>query len=1178
MRPNALKYGFALIVASLLLLWQQANASHITGGDISYVCNGNGTFDVTLNLFRDCDGIAVGTTQDITVQSSCGVNTTITVQLVAVGGVEISQLCQNQLPQSSCNGGTLPGNEIYTYVATAPLPYCNGTYTFSWTDCCRNALATNINGPGGADLYVETVYNMANDPCDSSPYFENNPTAFPLQYVCLGAPYSYNFGVVDPDADALSYTLIAAQTGPGAAIGYVSPWSATQPITGIVIDPVTGQLDFTPNTQGNFVVTVQCDSYDANGNWLGHVIRDIQFVVFPCANQQMPVMANGGINTFSGSANLTGPTAIDMCTGDDFCFSLEITDGNVNQTLSVTSNVAQALPGATMIVTGTNPINVDVCYTANQLSPDFAAFTLVIADDNCPIPGVITFTVAVTVTDRTFAGPDQTICNGASAPLQAYNGNVFTWSVISGDTTMNDPTVFSCNPCDDPVASPSVTTEYLVTSDFTAGCGNTDTVVVVVPGDITMDKILSADTVCLNEQVQIEIVPDPPGSYSYAWDPDPQLNTNIGTNVLATMVTPGMNRFPVSLTNPLGCNAWDTVEVFVTPSTIPPLTFGGITTICEGDSTTISADFVTAPECVHVLELIDLFGNGWSNGSVEVWVDGALEGSYSATGFGNEIWLTLPVNASIELIYNPDMFNTQVDFLLYDGSGNLMFDCPDNPPGGSLFTGTVTCGAFSYDWSPTNTALVNSTGNEITVWGNTSTTYTVVVENAEQTCRDSAAVLVDIATAPIITNIFVEDEQCVSGNNGILNVAVSGGTAPFEYSIDGGTNTQNVGIIDSLTAGTYEVLVSDANACTVTSNPTVIGPYSPPFAFCGTAAPVCLGAATQLTANAGGGIPGAQYTYSWYTEPIPGSYATVAQGSSANYTPSQNEVVYMVADDGCNDSVAVCSTQVAVYQWPITDFSIGDSVGCAPQQVEFSYQAANPGDSVIWHFSSGDTVVANGDFAYEFENPGVWDVFVEAYSEGGCGTFNNYEDIISVYAVPEAYFYYTPKDPTISKSLVHFTNESSGVLDSWEWDFAGLASSMENNPSFEFPADTGYYPVNLSVVSTDGCTHDTTLLVYINGEFFFHMPDAFTPNYDGRNDVFVPIGYGLESSRSAFFLYNRWGELIHQTSSPYDGWDGMYKGNPAPTGVYIWKMVAPDPFARDPNQTREWTGHVTLIR
>lgn len=85
-----------------------------------------------------------------------------------------------------------------------------------------------------------------------------------------------------------------------------------------------------------------------------------------------------------------------------------------------------------------------------------------------------------------------------------------------------------------------------------------------------------------------------------------------------------------------------------------------------------------------------------------------------------------------------------------------------------------------------------------------------------------------------------------------------------------------------------------------------------------------------------------------------------------------------------------------------------------------------------------------------------------------------------------------------------------------------------------------------------GCRGDDGSKVARLCDFDFYMPNAFTPNGDGINDVFMPTA--LDIVDLEFEIFNAWGERVFMTSNPQQGWDGTYKGKLSPQGIYLYKI------------------------
>ncbi|MFN3876319.1 MAG: hypothetical protein ACK4L7_10460, partial [Flavobacteriales bacterium] len=326
-----------LLSTALALASAWSLATHFSGGEIYWTCLGNNQYRITLMVYRDCAGMNVD--QNVTVQlnSPCG-NTSM--MLTHNGPVEISQLCDSQLPNSTCNGGTLPGIQHYTYTGVVTLAPCD-SWTISYTNIYRNNAIVNLVAPGTQRTHIRAVVNTLVSPCNDSPQMSNSA----IPYVCLGYPVTYSFGAWDPEGDSLSYELINAMGLNGAPIPYNPPFSYQEPITGLTLDPATGQVSFTLNLMGNWVVVVRVNQW-LNGVLVGSVMRDMQFIAYPCANAP-PDPDTGTIGSLTGTAVQTGPRAIRVCESGSFCFTFSISDPDLPNVLTAFSNIGQNLPGAT---------------------------------------------------------------------------------------------------------------------------------------------------------------------------------------------------------------------------------------------------------------------------------------------------------------------------------------------------------------------------------------------------------------------------------------------------------------------------------------------------------------------------------------------------------------------------------------------------------------------------------------------------------------------------------------------------------------------------------------------------------------------------------------------------------------------------------------------------------------
>jgi gliding motility-associated-like protein len=143
---------------------------------------------------------------------------------------------------------------------------------------------------------------------------------------------------------------------------------------------------------------------------------------------------------------------------------------------------------------------------------------------------------------------------------------------------------------------------------------------------------------------------------------------------------------------------------------------------------------------------------------------------------------------------------------------------------------------------------------------------------------------------------------------------------------------------------------------------------------------------------------------------------------------------------------------------------------------------------------------------------------------------------------------------------------------SWFWDFGDGGISTEQNPIHAF-ADTGWYQVMLVVTNEYGCTDTIIKPFYSYPPFAIYIPNAFTPNLDGINDVFTAAGQGFTSIEMSIF--DRWGREIFRTNDTKRGWTGYDENNRKyPIGVYVYRIDALTP----PGFKYRYIGRVTLIR
>ena len=463
---------------SLLLVAITGNAGHISGANLEYKCLGGGQYEITLNFFHDCLDPFVAPTASIKYVSFCNPTTDwggINIPRIDSESEEVSQLCGPALANSTCNGGGEPGIFKYVYRGILNLPNNCDTYRIYWKDGNRTN-AVNVDNSAFPWVYIETVIHPNLVECNDSPEI----SAEQIPYVCQGQDVEYNFGAFDINGDSLAFSFIdGLQPLSGNSFGpltYEAGYSGAEPIPGATIDPISGQINFNSSMAGIFTFVVLIEQFDSDGNQIGSVMFDLLFNILPCAFDP-PEPLQTGLTNFTGTADQTGDFEVEMCYGEEFCADLEFESPETSATLTVETNIEEVLPDGQLTVTGTNPLTVNICWTATEGALG-GTFLITVQDDLCPIPGIINIGVAINVTPSVWAGPDVSICPGEEHQFNAIGSTDFSWTSISGDPIVIG-TNFSCDDCPDPIASPTQTTVYEVSGVGTINqCSNVDQVTV----------------------------------------------------------------------------------------------------------------------------------------------------------------------------------------------------------------------------------------------------------------------------------------------------------------------------------------------------------------------------------------------------------------------------------------------------------------------------------------------------------------------------------------------------------------------------------------------------------------------------------------------------------------------------------------------------------------------------
>ena len=1131
-------------------------------------------------------GLCAGT-YTATVTDAAGCTTTHSVTITQPPALTTTQSQVNILCNSVCNGSATVtasgGTAPYSYysapsrgnAATATGPFA-GNYTVTVTDAngCTRTATYNITQPQALTTTQSQVNILCNGVCNGSATVVASGGTAPYTYawapsggnaatangLCAG---TYTVTVTDANGctrtatytitQPPALTVTSAQTnincfGNCNGTATITASGGTAPYTYAWAPSGGNAATATGLCAGTYTATVT----DANGCTRTATYTITQPPALTSTQSQNNILCN---NTCTGSATVTpsggtapytyawspsggtGASATGLCAGN---YTVTITDAN-GCTRTATYSITQppALTLATSVTPATcNQNNGSASVNASGGSP---AYTYAWAPSggnaaNATGLGPGTYTVTVTDANGCTATATATVVSFAS-PVAAIasSANVTCFNLCNGSATASvtgGTGPFSYNWAPSGGNSTNATGLCAGTYTFTVtdanNCTSSATVTITQPAQLTLQTAGFPATcfgMCNGQAVTIPAGGTQP--YSYNWAPSG------GNNPSATGLCAGT--YTVTVTDANGCTITGTATV-----TEPPALAGTTSAV------TSNCNQPDGQACVNM--------SGGSPPYSYLWTPSAQTGNCAnnltpgqycvtvtdANGCTFSTCVTVPnapgVTATMGASSDATCFNA------CDGSATV------NASGG--------VGPYTYAWAP-------SGGNAATANGLCAGTYTVTVTDASG-CTSTATVTINQPQQLAVTS--TNPAPICIGQCATLVANVTGGTPAYNITwAPAGPN-----VCPTVTT-TYTVTVTDANGCTATPA-TVTVTVNPPLAVSASANPtaICVGASSQLSATGSGGS-GTGYTYTW----TPGNL----NGQNVNVSPTATTTYTVTLSDNCNSPTVTATVTITVNPAPVVAFVVDNNAGCAPLCVNFTDQT-NGASQWNWSFQGGApaTSTSQNPGPICFNLPGSYNVSLSVVDNNGCSSTTVINQMITVHPNPQAGF--TPSADSISilNPTICFTSTASGAS-TYFWDFGDpgdqFNNSTQTNPCHTY-SDTGLYCIKQVVATQYGCTDSVTYCVWVMPDFTFYAPNAFTPNGDGINDLFFPLGEGIDPNKFEMWIFDRWGNNIFYTQRWGEGWDGKANGGAkiAQEDVYVWKCVVYDFLGKK----HSYIGHVSLIK
>lgn len=867
--------SWALMV---FLAMNEVSASHVMGADITYACQPNGSYLITLKVYRNCGGAALSAKLPLAFKSpSCGIPNQID-SAVRVSILDVSPLCAAQQQLSNCidPANPFPGVEEHTYELFINFPLNCPDWIVGWSLCCRDPSVTTSIIPNFSSnrIYIEAMINNTLALCDTSPQFNN----IPVTYICDNQPVSFSSGAVETQGDSLVFQLTDPLDGnyvntpipvpyiPGHNFNYPV---TTSPTNNFMFDQATGQFDFTPNGLQKGIVAVKVDEY-RNGQLIGYTMRDMQWIVIPCANQNPVITPPFNISGGQFSGNV-----FSVCAGDELRFDLMAMDDPSDSLFLETSNISGA---SVSFTNGSNPLTSSFSWATTHADTGVYFISYRFRDNGCPTTGTASVGFQIIVGEGTVL-PTQNIFYCPSLTdtvfLQATSTGTYLWStppgVVLSDSSIQNPYV---------VIPPSGIVDLSVTVRDSPNCNVIESF--HIEPEATVNVSPDTVSICLGDSVQLDasftVNGVPQTNISLQWNPSIGLSSAVTATPQASPASTQL--YTLTITSPsLNCSY--EADVLVIVNEAPVIDPMPDTLICQGNSIPLS-----------------LNGQNLANSSVS-WTP--TLGLSDPTIFNP---IATPNGTQTYTATVSNLCGTNSESLTINVAQplNLLLSGDDVLCNGDS-TGTISASTLGgggnpvFSWSP-SPPLLPSGANQINVpIGN----YTVTVID-DAGCEDTTSIVINQPSPLSIQVNNVVNNVCLGAMDGIIDVTAAGGSGNYEYRLLGPNpifGWRNNGYFDNRPAGTYVVQVRDANGCTFDLNLTVTEPASGIQANIVSQIDATCGSLGELTVTAVGGTPFANgYEFSLIGSPSVFGF----NQTFSNLNPGYYQVI--VSDsNGCESMV-----------------------------------------------------------------------------------------------------------------------------------------------------------------------------------------------------------------------------------------------------------------------------------
>ncbi len=857
-------------------------------------------------------------------------------------------------------------------------------------------------------------------------------------------------------------------------------------------------------------------------------------------------------------------------------------------TVSVTANGAASYTWSAIIGITTNTLNGSQIIGTSNGNP---IITGAVVGANGTCTNSATFTLSA-IANPIIATTSGSMCAGTSVSLTAANAQTYTWSPSATLNTANGPMV---------IASPTITTVYSIIGSSVGCQGQTQNATATVVNNPTVSIAPNTPTICFGNSINLTAN----GATNYTWSPNSAITATTGANVT---VNPTVTTVYSIIGEAATCTNTAAQTVTVVPLPIINIglsngsmcmnnfngsvnqinvTANGATTYNWIGFTGVGNNTNSGPNIIVTAIPNTPIGSGTVIGTVGTCTNVAsftvlaipnpviavtsasmcfgTNATLNANGATTYVWApgnTLNQTTGSSVIANPSVttvysvIGTSLNCNSTTQTGTVTV-VPNpviviSPVTPTICAGTAigltAFGATNYTWSPA-VSINTLNGNFVIVNPVVTMNYIVVGEAA--TCTSSAVRQVSVIALPNLQAISSKTAICLGDKVNLIG----NGADSYTWSPTTGLNTASGNLVVSTPPQSITYTLMGSNGiCTSSVTVTVGVSPRPILNLMTTNNKICKGGSAMIIVS---GCQG----YLWH----PTSDSTIlASNTTTNttsmvVTPTANMNYTITGFNSNGPSACPFTKEILVEVVPTITPAVSYSTTiCEGNSTKLKAEGSN-----TYRWIPGDGL-NNQYIASPYAQPKTTTIYTVTVSDGGfCGQTAT----VLVKVTPQPTVYAGPDMTYNSDEMMFLNAKGSGTI---TWVF-GDNIICKVCPSTQITATrSGVY--HAQSTNEFGCIADDEVWIEITNDYPIFIPNSFTPNYDGLNDLFLVYGEGI--IKFEMIIIDRWEHRIFTTTDQKTGWDGTYRGEIVKNESYTYVIN----YTTYDNKKHSKTGYVIVVR